>query len=129
MRVCWNRQTGTFEGRVSMTYEFKSRHSHHLKNLTNGFIKRFVRFSFYAFGSLIFMLFFILVLLGCGYPALFCFCRDFLLFFIRNSYGYSYIFSRIVSAPFSRGIGGCTPKSQPISAVIGTFVAHKVPAC
>ena len=45
-----------------MTYEFKSRHSHHLKNLTNGFIKRFVRFSFYAFGSLIFMLFFILVL-------------------------------------------------------------------
>ena len=29
MRVCWNRQTGTFEGRVSMTYEFKSRHSHH----------------------------------------------------------------------------------------------------
>ena len=28
MRVCWNRQTGTFEGRVSMTYEFKSRHSH-----------------------------------------------------------------------------------------------------
>ena len=47
MRVCWNRQTGTFEGRVSMTYEFKSRHSHHLKNLTNGLIKRFVRFSFY----------------------------------------------------------------------------------
>jgi len=36
--------------------------SAHLKNLTNGFIKRFVRFSFYAFGSLIFMLFFILVL-------------------------------------------------------------------
>ena len=28
MRVCWNRQTGTCEGRVSMTYEFKSRHSH-----------------------------------------------------------------------------------------------------
>ena len=27
-RVCWNRQTGTFEGRVSSTYEFKSRHSH-----------------------------------------------------------------------------------------------------
>ena len=33
MRVCWNRQTGTFEGRVSMTYEFKSRHSHHMKTL------------------------------------------------------------------------------------------------
>ncbi len=30
MRVCWNRQTGTFEGRVSLTYEFKSRHSHHV---------------------------------------------------------------------------------------------------
>ena len=29
MRVCWNRQTGTFEGRVSLTYGFKSRHSHH----------------------------------------------------------------------------------------------------
>ena len=28
LRVCWNRQTGTFEGRVSMTYGFKSRHSH-----------------------------------------------------------------------------------------------------
>ncbi len=27
-RVCWNRQTGTFEGRVSSTYGFKSRHSH-----------------------------------------------------------------------------------------------------
>ena len=31
MRVCWNRQTGTFEGRVSTTYGFKSRHSHQLK--------------------------------------------------------------------------------------------------
>ena len=28
MRVCWNWQTGTFEGRVSSTYGFKSRHSH-----------------------------------------------------------------------------------------------------
>ena len=28
LRVCWNRQTGTFEGRVSLTYGFKSRHSH-----------------------------------------------------------------------------------------------------
>ena len=25
MRVCWNRQTGTFEGRVSLTYGFKSK--------------------------------------------------------------------------------------------------------
>ena len=32
MRVCWNRQTGTFEGRVSLTYGFKSRHSHQSKN-------------------------------------------------------------------------------------------------
>ena len=30
LRVCWNRQTGTFEGRVSLTYGFKSRHSHHV---------------------------------------------------------------------------------------------------
>ncbi len=29
LRECWNRQTGTFEGRVSMTYGFKSRLSHH----------------------------------------------------------------------------------------------------
>ena len=27
--MCWNWQTGTFEGRVFMTYGFKSRHSHH----------------------------------------------------------------------------------------------------
>ena len=32
MRVCWNRQTGTFEGRVSLTDGFKSRHSHQSKN-------------------------------------------------------------------------------------------------
>ena len=31
MRECWNWQTGTFEGRVSMTYGFKSRLAHHLK--------------------------------------------------------------------------------------------------
>ena len=37
MRVCWNRQTGTFEGRVSLTYGFKSRHSHH-KNCTAHFV-------------------------------------------------------------------------------------------
>ena len=30
--MCWNRQTGTFEGRVSTTYGFKSRHSHQQKN-------------------------------------------------------------------------------------------------
>ena len=38
MRVCWNWQTGTFEGRVSMTYGFKSRHSH------QNFPNRAVRF-------------------------------------------------------------------------------------
>ena len=27
------------------------------------------------------------------------------------------------------GVGAQPPKSQPTSAVIGTFVAHKVPAC
>lgn len=30
MRVCWNRQTGTFEGRVSLTYGFKSHYSHQI---------------------------------------------------------------------------------------------------
>ncbi len=29
MRVCWNRQTGTFEVRVSLTCGFKSHRSHH----------------------------------------------------------------------------------------------------
>ena len=32
MRECWNWQTGTFEGRVSMTYEFKSRLAHQIWN-------------------------------------------------------------------------------------------------
>ena len=31
MRVCWNRQTGTFEGRVSLTYGFKSRLPHQIE--------------------------------------------------------------------------------------------------
>ena len=31
MRACWNWQTGTFEGRVFMTYGFKSRLAHHAK--------------------------------------------------------------------------------------------------
>ena len=35
MRECWNWQTGTFEGRVSMTYEFKSRLAHQIKNPGN----------------------------------------------------------------------------------------------
>ena len=30
MRQCWNWQTGTFEGRVSLTYGFKSRLPHHI---------------------------------------------------------------------------------------------------
>ena len=29
-RECWNWQTGTFEGRVFMTYGFKSRLAHHI---------------------------------------------------------------------------------------------------
>ena len=32
-RECWNWQTGTFEGRVFMTYGFKSRLAHHERNL------------------------------------------------------------------------------------------------
>ena len=30
MRWCWNRQTGTFEGRVSLTYGFKSHSPHQI---------------------------------------------------------------------------------------------------
>ena len=50
MRVCWNRQTGTFEVRVSMTCGFKSHRSHHQtesgRNLRSGlsfFILLFAR--------------------------------------------------------------------------------------
>ncbi len=34
MRQCWNRQTGTFEGRVSSTYGFKSHLPHQTKKDT-----------------------------------------------------------------------------------------------
>ena len=47
MRVCWNRQTGTFEGRVSMTYEFKSRHSHHIR--TKVMIPLVLQLSFFFY--------------------------------------------------------------------------------
>ena len=68
MRVCWNRQTGTFEGRVSMTYEFKSRHSHHLKNLTNGLNRLFVRFSFFSNVPMFFVVFFMVLLSQASQP-------------------------------------------------------------
>ena len=48
MRVCWNRQTGTFEGRVSMTYEFKSRHSHQRDAGPNSPLGSALFFSFAA---------------------------------------------------------------------------------
>ena len=44
MRQCWNRQTGTFEGRVSLTYGFKSRLPHQVR----GFAKA-KPLSFFAF--------------------------------------------------------------------------------
>ena len=37
-RVCWNWQTGTFEGRVSLAYGFKSRHSHQIVKVLNPFL-------------------------------------------------------------------------------------------
>ena len=33
-RQCWNRQTGTFEGRVSLTYGFKSRLPHQIEQIS-----------------------------------------------------------------------------------------------
>ena len=36
MRVCWNRQTGTFEGRVSLTYGFKSHLPHQIRENDDG---------------------------------------------------------------------------------------------
>ena len=48
MRECWNWQTGTFEVRVSLTYGFKSRFSHHMNEtrFSNIFIEK--RVLFYA---------------------------------------------------------------------------------
>lgn len=40
MRECWNWQTGTFEGRVSLTYGFKSRLPHQVIKLANPLSKR-----------------------------------------------------------------------------------------
>ncbi len=57
LRVCWNRQTGTFEGRVSMTYEFKSRHSHQSTPSSKS--------SVFLFYMIYFMLFLILEIRFC----------------------------------------------------------------
>ena len=44
MRQCWNWQTGTFEGRVSLTYGFKSHLPH--QTLKNGSITKVEPFLF-----------------------------------------------------------------------------------
>ena len=44
MRQCWNWQTGTFEGRVSLTYGFKSRLPHQAKELANPLFTRVCEF-------------------------------------------------------------------------------------
>ena len=44
MRQCWNWQTGTFEGRVSLTYGFKSRLPHQVKELANPLFIRVCEF-------------------------------------------------------------------------------------
>ena len=58
-RVCWNWQTGTFEGRVSLAYGFKSRHSHQPMKPYKRLFKLFVGFYFFAQIGLFFTLFFI----------------------------------------------------------------------
>ena len=55
MRQCWNWQTGTFEGRVSLTYGFKSRLPHQVRKLANPLFIRVCEFfvlSQIAFWSL-----------------------------------------------------------------------------
>ena len=47
MRQCWNRQTGTFEGRVSLTYGFKS-HLPHQTSLRKPLKIKGLRSSFFA---------------------------------------------------------------------------------
>ena len=44
MRQCWNWQTGTFEGRVSLTYGFKSRLPHQVRMLANPLFTRVCEF-------------------------------------------------------------------------------------
>ena len=44
MRQCWNWQTGTFEGRVSLTYGFKSRLPHQVRKLANTLFTRVCKF-------------------------------------------------------------------------------------
>lgn len=44
MRQCWNWQTGTFEGRVSLTYGFKSRLPHQVRKLANPLFTRVCEF-------------------------------------------------------------------------------------
>ena len=46
MRQCWNWQTGTFEGRVSLTYGFKSRLPHHKKRRYSEAIEEYRSFLF-----------------------------------------------------------------------------------
>ena len=59
MRVCWNRQTGTFEGRVSLTYGFKSRHSHQPYDLENGLYKPLSGSFFFLKRAVVFIVVFI----------------------------------------------------------------------
>ena len=59
MRVCWNRQTGTFEGRVSLTYGFKSRHSHQPYDLENGLNKPLSGSFFFLKRAVVFIVVFI----------------------------------------------------------------------
>ena len=47
MRQCWNRQTGTFEGRVSLTYGFKSRLPHQVRGFAKAKPLSFLPFVSY----------------------------------------------------------------------------------
>ena len=47
MRQCWNRQTGTFEGRVSLTYGFKSRLPHQVRGFAKAKPLSFCVFASY----------------------------------------------------------------------------------
>ena len=47
MRQCWNRQTGTFEGRVSLTYGFKSRLPHQVRGFAKAKPLSFLPFMSY----------------------------------------------------------------------------------
>ena len=70
----------------------------------------------------------LLHIFGCTQSAFSGFGLNLLFLYCRHPDGDAHIFPPYASL-LSGGLGAAPPKSQPILAVMGTSVAHKVPAC